>query len=111
MESILLQTKTLKKALACIYNKPNYNVSTSSWVPCIDDLSSRCTWSLEVNIPRTLKDIGNPRMIGSKEALDYQQMRRKRSGEAIQNFAQQNNDSDDDDDDEDIGNYDGCSIW
>ena len=46
-------------------------------------------------------------MIGSKEALDYQQMRRKRSGEATQNFAQQNNDSDDDDDDdEDIGNYD-----
>ena len=95
-----------KKLWHAYTTNSNYNVSTSSWVPCIDDLSSRCTWSLEVNIPRTLKDIGNPRMIGSKEALDYQQMRRKRSGEATQNFAQQNNDSDDDDDDEDIGNYD-----
>lgn len=45
-----------------------YNIATSSWVPCIDNLWERCTWSIEVNIPRTLKDIGNPRVIGSKSA-------------------------------------------
>ena len=49
-----------------------YNVSTSSWVPCLDNFNSRCTWSLEVSVPRTLKDIGNPRIIGSKEAIAYQ---------------------------------------
>lgn len=51
----------------------DYNVSTSSWVPCVDSLSERCTWSLEVNIPRTIRDIGNPRIIGTKEALKYEQ--------------------------------------
>ncbi|CUM50969.1 unnamed protein product [Debaryomyces fabryi] len=44
----------------------DYNISTSSWVPCIDNLWDRCTWSLEINIPRTIKDIGNPRIIGSE---------------------------------------------
>lgn len=44
-----------------------YNISTSSWVPCIDNLWDRCTWSLEISIPRTIADIGNPRLIGSDE--------------------------------------------
>ena len=35
----------------------DYNISTSSWVPCVDNLWDRCTWSLEINIPRTIKDI------------------------------------------------------
>lgn len=80
-----------KKLWHAYTTNSNYNVSTSSWVPCIDDLSSRCTWSLEVNVPRTLKDIGNPRMIGSKEAVQYQ--RSKRSG-------------DESDGEEEDGNYD-----
>ncbi|KAK6203260.1 uncharacterized protein RJT21DRAFT_82225 [Scheffersomyces amazonensis] len=46
----------------------DYNISTSSWVPCLDNLWDRCTWSIEVNVPRTVKDIGNPRIIGSKAA-------------------------------------------
>lgn len=44
----------------------SYNISTSSWVPCIDNMWERCTWSVEVNVPRTIKDIGNPRLIGSE---------------------------------------------
>lgn len=42
----------------------DYNISTSSWVPCIDNLWDRCTWSIEINVPRAMKDIGNPRVIG-----------------------------------------------
>lgn len=34
-----------------------YNISTSSWVPCIDNLWERCTWSIDISIPRTVKDI------------------------------------------------------
>ncbi|RCK67678.1 Transcription initiation factor TFIID subunit 2 [Candida viswanathii] len=55
----------------------DYNVSTSSWVPCIDSLWERCTWSLEVNIPRTIRDIGSPRIIGTKEAFTYEQNQKK----------------------------------
>lgn len=46
-----------------------HSISTSSWVPCIDNLWDRCTWSIEVNIPRTVKDIGNPRVVGSRTRL------------------------------------------
>lgn len=76
----------------------DYNVSTSSWVPCIDNLWDRCTWSLEINIPRTVKDIGNPRIIGSREAIRYSKIKSKRSGVE--------DDEDGDDDDDDIDNYD-----
>lgn len=34
-----------------------YNVSTSSWVPCIDNLWERNTWSIEMSIPRSMKHI------------------------------------------------------
>ncbi|ODQ63216.1 hypothetical protein NADFUDRAFT_53489 [Nadsonia fulvescens var. elongata DSM 6958] len=33
-------------------------VSTSSWLPCIDGLWERCTWQLDISIPRTIKDLG-----------------------------------------------------
>ena len=59
-----------------------YNVSTSSWVPCVDNLSSRNTWSLELSLPRSVRDIGNPRIIGSKEAIRYtkSQLYREKNG-------------------------------
>lgn len=40
-------------------------VSTSSWVPCVDSLWEKSTWELEINVPRTVKDIGTCRLIGS----------------------------------------------
>ncbi|KAI5956915.1 taf2 [Candida jiufengensis] len=70
----------------------DYNVSTSSWVPCIDNLNSRSTWTIEVSVPRTLNDIGHPRLIGSKEALRYHQERNRRN---------ENNDDDDIEDTDD----------
>ncbi|KAL6454215.1 TAF2 Transcription initiation factor TFIID subunit 2 [Candida maltosa Xu316] len=79
----------------------DFNVSTSSWVPCVDNLSERYTWSLEVNVPRTLKDLGNPRIIGSKEAFSYQQNQNKRGTNKRANEQQQEEEDEDDDDDED----------
>lgn len=38
-----------------------YNVSTSSWVPCIDNLLERSIWSLEISIPRSVRDVENLR--------------------------------------------------
>ncbi|KAH3674322.1 hypothetical protein WICMUC_003394 [Wickerhamomyces mucosus] len=43
----------------------NYGISTSSWVPCIDSLWEKCTWEVEISVPRTVKDIGVTKMIGS----------------------------------------------
>ncbi|CAK9440025.1 uncharacterized protein LODBEIA_P41250 [Lodderomyces beijingensis] len=68
-----------KRSWHAYTTNPEYNISTSSWVPCIDNLNSRNTWTLEVSIPRTLKDIGNPRIIGSKEAIQYQKQINERS--------------------------------
>ncbi|GEQ67852.1 hypothetical protein JCM33374_g1518 [Metschnikowia sp. JCM 33374] len=34
-----------------------HNVSASSWVPCIDSLLERSSWSIELSIPRTVRDI------------------------------------------------------
>ncbi|KAL7665639.1 Transcription initiation factor TFIID subunit 2 [[Candida] zeylanoides] len=45
-----------------------FNVSTSSWVPCVDNMLERSTWSLELSIPRTVADVGAPRVIGTKAA-------------------------------------------
>lgn len=36
-----------------------YNVSTSSWVPCIDNMWERNTWSVELTIPRSTKNIAD----------------------------------------------------
>lgn len=35
----------------------DYNVSTSSWVPCVDNLLERSIWSIELSIPRSVKNI------------------------------------------------------
>lgn len=55
-----------KKKWHAYTTNSDYNISTSSWVPCIDNLWERSTWSIELNIPRTIKDIGKPRIIGTK---------------------------------------------
>ncbi|KAG7664263.1 taf2 [[Candida] subhashii] len=81
----------------------DYNVSTSSWVPCIDNLWDRNTWSLEVNIPRTVRDIGNPRIIGSKEAIRFARNKNKRHQDDID---EEDGGASGGGDDDDIDNYD-----
>lgn len=56
----------------------DYNISTSSWVPCVDNMWDRSTWTLEVSVPRTVKDIGMPRIIGSREALAHLKKKKRR---------------------------------
>ncbi|KAK6458112.1 uncharacterized protein RJT20DRAFT_126034 [Scheffersomyces xylosifermentans] len=87
----------------------SFNIATSSWVPCIDNLWDRCTWSLEINIPRTVRDIGNPRIIGSVEAMKgYKNKLKKRriTGSNGEDEDMEDDEDDDDDDDEDNENYD-----
>lgn len=37
--------------------------ATSSWLPCIDGIWDPCTWQIEISVPRTVRDIGNPKPI------------------------------------------------
>lgn len=79
----------------------DYNISTSSWVPCIDNLWERSTWSIEMNIPRTIKDIGKPRIIGTESSR-----RKRKSIRGGENETVEEEEEDDDEEDEDDENYD-----
>ncbi|CAN3359929.1 transcription initiation factor TFIID subunit 2 [Diutina catenulata] len=48
-------TPESKEKWHCFTSNADYGVSTSSWVPCVDNLWERCTWSVEMSIPRTLQ--------------------------------------------------------
>lgn len=39
----------------CYTTNTDFNVSTSLWVPCIDNLWERCTWLVELSVPRSLR--------------------------------------------------------
>lgn len=48
----------LDRSLWHVYTtNSDHNVSASSWVPCIDNLLQRSSWSLELSIPRSVRDI------------------------------------------------------
>ncbi|CCG24484.1 Tsm1 transcription initiation factor TFIID subunit [Candida orthopsilosis Co 90-125] len=89
-----------KKLWHAYTTNSEYNVSTSSWVPCLDNFNNRCTWSLDVSVPRTLKDIGNPRIIGSKEAIAYQ--KRTKNTLSTDGNELENEDGEDDEDNPDL---------
>lgn len=44
-----------------------YNTSTSSWVPCIDDITEKCTWTIELSVPKTIKDIEETNSISTED--------------------------------------------
>lgn len=104
-----------------------YNISTSSWVPCIDNLWERCTWSIDISIPRTVKDIvdlleskladGKSKSHASKQNGSGSDIDNDDDGLDAQSDAEMDheNDSgnanddagdDDGDDDEDVENHD-----
>lgn len=80
-----------KKLWHAYTTNADYHVSTSSWVPCIDNLWERSTWLIEVSIPRTIKDIGKSG---------------KNADEANEQDGPEDGEHDDDDDDDDPDNED-----
>lgn len=123
--------ETLDKRLWHAYTvNSEYNVSTSSWVPCIDNLWERSTWSVEINVPRTIKDIGKKRLIENdketqsniddmdidplevaeeKESVEEEGIPENTvsiSSTSISNQKVNNDDHDDDEDDDDAENFD-----
>jgi transcription initiation factor TFIID subunit 2 len=123
-----INTDDEKKFWHAYTTNSNYNISTSSWVPCIDNLWDRCTWSLEINVPRKLKDITDveselkeeedteiENLIGQSHR-EYSDKRIRVSGKTLRNPHSGNssnsisdphlNSSDIEDEDEDSENFD-----
>ncbi|OBA19627.1 hypothetical protein METBIDRAFT_79629 [Metschnikowia bicuspidata var. bicuspidata NRRL YB-4993] len=49
---------TTEKRMWHVYtSNSEHNISASSWVPCIDSLLERSSWSIELSIPRSVRDI------------------------------------------------------
>lgn len=40
-------------------------VSTSSWLPCVDNIWEKPTWEFEISVPKTVKQIGVSNVIGA----------------------------------------------
>lgn len=90
-----------KKSWVAYTTNADYGVSTSSWVPCIDNFWDRCTWSLEVNVPMTARDISNPRLVGSKDSQGATE-----TTDDITDDNKRSNDEDEVDDEDDEEQYD-----
>ncbi|CDH09775.1 related to TAF2-Component of TFIID complex [Zygosaccharomyces bailii ISA1307] len=44
-------------------------VSTaSSWMPCVNMLDEKCTWEIEISVPRKVRDIGTSKLIGQQDS-------------------------------------------
>ena len=76
------------------------NISTSSWVPCIDNLWERCTWTLEVTIPKTLKSVAKDNFDHSKEIVTTKNGTSKDNADLDGEVNDKGSDNDDDDDDD-----------
>ncbi|AAS54046.1 AFR674Cp [Eremothecium gossypii ATCC 10895] len=73
----------------CYTTNTEYNSSVSHWVPCVDLLDEKCTWELEISVPKTVREIGTTKIIGAQP----QRKRKLRSREYI---------DDEDEDDEEL---------
>lgn len=90
-----------------------YNVSTSSWVPCVDNLWERNTWSFEISIPRSTKNIPDLSALKAESsAPENDEMEIDGESENVTNENAEseketsNADEIDDEDDDDSENYD-----
>lgn len=52
----------------CYTVNNDLHCSASSWVPCIDNFHEKPAWDINLIIPRTVSDIGETKIIGTKEA-------------------------------------------
>lgn len=42
------------------------NSSVSHWLPCVDSLDEKCTWEIEISVPKKVKDIGTTKVVGTR---------------------------------------------
>ncbi|PIS56432.1 hypothetical protein CJI97_001684 [Candidozyma auris] len=76
-----------------------YNVSTSSWVPCVDNLWEKGTWSFELTVPRSTKDIDNFSSFENGSLNDSKEDEVETKHSSSKGIPVDHNESDDDEDD------------
>ncbi|CDK26927.1 unnamed protein product [Kuraishia capsulata CBS 1993] len=63
-----LHTNIPKEKWCCYTSNSDLGCSASSWVPCIDNFQERPAWEVSISVPKTIRDIGETKIIGTKEA-------------------------------------------
>lgn len=41
--------------------------TASFWMPCVNILDEKCTWEIEISVPRKVRDIGTSKIVGQQE--------------------------------------------
>lgn len=75
------------------------NSSVSHWLPCIDSLDEKCTWDLEISVPKRVRDIGTTKVVGARN-LRKRTARDRRSNLNANDEHMKEEDDDEDDEDE-----------
>ncbi|KAL3229945.1 Transcription initiation factor TFIID subunit 2 [Nakaseomyces bracarensis] len=52
----------------CFTTNSELGCGASNWVPCIDTLDEKCTWELEISVPKTVRDLLNSKALNTKSA-------------------------------------------
>lgn len=63
-----LHTSVPKQEWYCYTSNNDFGCSASCWVPCVDNLIEKPTWEVNLSVPRTLKDVGQSKLMGTEEA-------------------------------------------
>ncbi|ODV87591.1 hypothetical protein CANARDRAFT_26971, partial [[Candida] arabinofermentans NRRL YB-2248] len=62
------QTDIPKDRWFCYTSNSDLGCSASSWVPCIDNFQEKPAWDINIVVPKTIGDIGETKIIGTKAA-------------------------------------------
>ncbi|KAG0684027.1 hypothetical protein C6P40_001817 [Pichia californica] len=80
-----IHTDIPKNKWHCYTFNNDFGCSTSSWVPCIDNFHEKPAWDINIIVPKTVGDIGQSILIGTKRAEKIFR------DNAIQNAKEKNN--------------------
>ncbi|KAL2708291.1 Transcription initiation factor TFIID subunit 2 [Kluyveromyces marxianus] len=83
------------------------NSSVSHWLPCIDSLDEKCTWELEISVPKRVKDIGTTKVVGARNLR--KRSRRDRRSNMSSGAVDDDDDEDEEEDEEDEEEEDGAA--
>ncbi|OWB66626.1 binding protein [[Candida] boidinii] len=61
-------TNIPKNRWFCYTVNNDLNCSASSWVPCVDNFYEKPAWDINIVVPKTIADIGEEKIIGTKKA-------------------------------------------
>ncbi|QPG72984.1 hypothetical protein FOA43_000288 [Brettanomyces nanus] len=76
------------------------NCSASSWVPCVDNFHEKPAWDINIVVPKTVGDIGETKIVGTKEAekafrkIQLEEMDEDDAEDAVKKVAEEDEEDD-----------------